>query len=129
MTGLQRAFISEYIKDGNGLRAAKRAGYSKRSAKFRASQLLAQSHIAAAVAAARARVLAASQVTMESHLAELARIRDLAIKAGQFSAAASAEANRGKVAGLYVERWARVDDLRALPDADLEAIAAGQAPN
>ena len=43
-------------------------------------------------------------VTYEGHLAELARIREAALKKGSFSSAVNAEANRGKAAGLYIDR-------------------------
>ena len=41
---------------------------------------------------------------MESHLAELARARELAIGHGQISAGVQAEHYRGKAAGLYEDR-------------------------
>jgi len=37
-------------------------------------------------------------------VAELARIKELALKKGSFSSAVNAETNRGKAAGLYIER-------------------------
>jgi hypothetical protein len=43
-------------------------------------------------------------VTLETHLADLARLRDMAEQDGQFSAAISAEISRGKAVGLYTER-------------------------
>ncbi len=46
----------------------------------------------------------AARVTMESHLAELARAREFAIANGQISAGVQAEHYRGKAAGLYEER-------------------------
>ena len=45
-----------------------------------------------------------ARVTMESHLAELARARELAIDHGQISAGVQAEHYRGKAAGLYEDR-------------------------
>jgi hypothetical protein len=41
---------------------------------------------------------------MESHLAELARERELAIEHGQIAAGVQAEHHRGKAAGLYEDR-------------------------
>jgi hypothetical protein len=58
----------------------------------------------------------AAQMTIESHLAELARARELAIAHGQIAAGVQAENYRGKAAGLYE------DQLRltvALGDTDL----------
>ena len=43
-------------------------------------------------------------VNYESHIAELARIKDLALKKNSFSAAVNAETNRGKAGGLYIDR-------------------------
>ena len=44
------------------------------------------------------------EVTYEGHVAELARIKNAALKKGSFSSAVNAETNRGKAAGLYIER-------------------------
>ena len=43
-------------------------------------------------------------VNYDGHVAELARIKELALKKGSFSSAVNAENNRGKAAGLYIER-------------------------
>ncbi len=45
----QRAFVVEYLKDRNGAQAAIRAGYSERTARQQASELLTKPDIAAAV--------------------------------------------------------------------------------
>ena len=44
------------------------------------------------------------EVTHATHVAELARIKELALKKNSFSAAVNAETNRGKAAGLYIDR-------------------------
>jgi len=44
------------------------------------------------------------EVNYEGHVAELARLRELALKKGSFSSAVNAETNRGKAAGLYIDR-------------------------
>jgi len=43
-------------------------------------------------------------VTYEGHVAELARIKNLALRKNSFSAAVNAETNRGKAGGLYIDR-------------------------
>jgi hypothetical protein len=43
-------------------------------------------------------------VTYAKHIAELDRIKDKALKKNSFSAAVNAETNRGKAAGLYIDR-------------------------
>jgi glutamate mutase epsilon subunit len=44
------------------------------------------------------------EVTYENHISELDRIKKLALKKGSFSSAVNAETNRGKAAGLYIDR-------------------------
>ena len=44
------------------------------------------------------------EVTYEKHVAELDRIKQLALAKGSFSSAVNAETNRGKAAGLYIDR-------------------------
>jgi phage terminase small subunit len=44
------------------------------------------------------------EVNYENHITELARIKEAALKKGSFSSAVNAETNRGKAAGLYIER-------------------------
>ena len=43
-------------------------------------------------------------VNYEGHIAELARIKDLALRKNSFSAAVNAETNRAKAGGLYIDR-------------------------
>ena len=43
-------------------------------------------------------------VSYDEHVAALSRIKELALKKGSFSSAVNAETNRGKAAGLYIER-------------------------
>ena len=50
----QEKFIEEYLVDLNATQAAVRAGYSEKTAKAKASNLLGMPHIATAVAAAKA---------------------------------------------------------------------------
>jgi phage terminase small subunit len=49
MNSKQEAFVNEYVKDHNGAQAAIRAGYSKRTARTIASQLLAKLDISEAI--------------------------------------------------------------------------------
>ena len=58
------------------------------------------------------------EVSYEGHIAELARLREAALKKGSFSSAVNAEANRGKAAGLYIDRkiikTGKLEDLTEL---------------
>ena len=55
-------------------------------------------------------------------MAELGRIKDAALKKGAWSAAVNAETNRGKAAGLYIERKIiKTGKLEDLTEQELEA--------
>ena len=62
------------------------------------------------------------EVTDEGHVAELARLREAALKKGSFSSAVNAEANRGKAAGLYIDRKIiKTGKLEDMTEQELEA--------
>ena len=63
-----------------------------------------------------------ARLTLQEHLAELARGRELALELGQASAAVQAEHYRGKAVGLYEER---VNITATVSDADLLAAIEG----
>lgn len=69
-----------------------------------ASRLMADSKVSARVEEVRAPVVQKAQITLESHLERLAELSRKAEEAAQFSAAITAETNRGKAAGLYTEK-------------------------
>jgi len=55
------------------------------------------------------------EVSYSKHIAELDRIKQAALKKGAWSAAVNAETNRGKAAGLYIDRkiikTGKIEDL------------------
>ena len=62
------------------------------------------------------------EVNYASHVAELGRIKDAALKKGAWSAAVNAETNRGKAAGLYIDRKIiKTGKLEDLTEQELEA--------
>ena len=62
------------------------------------------------------------EVSYEGHVAELARIKELALKKGSFSSAVNAETNRGKAAGLYIDRKIiKTGKLEEMSEEELEA--------
>jgi hypothetical protein len=62
------------------------------------------------------------EVTYETHIAELDRIKKMALKKGSFSSAVNAETNRGKAAGLYIDRKIiKHGKLEELSEVQLEA--------
>ena len=61
-------------------------------------------------------------MTYEGHVAELARLREAALKKGSFSSAVNAEASRGKAAGLYIDRKIiKTGKLEDLSEQELES--------
>ena len=54
LTPKQQRFVDEYLIDLNATAAAKRAGYSVRTAEWQGPQLLAKTHVAEAIAAKKA---------------------------------------------------------------------------
>ena len=87
--------------------AAIAAGYAKDSARVEGSQLLNPRYsplVVQYVGTLREERIKKHQITYDTHLAELARLREAALKKSSFSAAVNAETNRGKAGGLYIER-------------------------
>ena len=87
--------------------AAIAAGYAKDSARVEGSQLLNPRYsplVVQYVGKLKEERLEKHKVTYDTHVAELARIKEMALKKNSFSAAVNAETNRGKAGGLYIER-------------------------
>jgi len=105
--------------------AALAAGYSPKRARQEGSELcnpklspLVVKHIGQL----KEERLKKHEVTYEGHVAELARLREAALKKGSFSSAVNAEANRGKAAGLYIDRKIiKTGKLEDLTEQELEA--------
>ncbi len=74
MTPRQRRFVEEYLVDLNATRAAKRAGYTARSAKDHGYRLLKNPAVAAAVAKAQGRRAARTRVSADRVVTELAKV-------------------------------------------------------
>ena len=74
MTPKQRCFVEEYLVDLNATQAAKRAGYSARSARSMGHQLLRNPGIAAAVAKAQDKRIARTRVSADKVVTELAKV-------------------------------------------------------
>ena len=87
--------------------AATAAGYSAKRARQEGSELMnprLSPLVAQYVGKLKEERLKKFEVSYEGHIAELARLREAALKKGSFSSAVNAEANRGKAAGLYIDR-------------------------
>ena len=105
--------------------AAIAAGYSKDRAMREGSELTNPKYsplVVKHIGELKEERLKKHEVTYESHIAELARLREAALKKGSFSSAVNAEANRGKAAGLYIDRKIiKTGKLEDLSEQELEA--------
>ena len=112
LTEMQKRFAEFLIFGGpdgpvNKSEAAELAGYSKKRCRQEGSELTNPRQSPLVVKyldELRAERMLKFGVTFESHIAELSRIKDLALKKNSFSAAVNAETNRGKAGGLYIDR-------------------------
>lgn len=74
MTGRQRRFVQEYLKDLNATAAAKRAGFSPRTANQAGHRLLAKPHVMLAIEAGKAEIAERAKVDAVQVLRELMAI-------------------------------------------------------
>ena len=108
LTQKQENFCLKYVEFGDASKAY-RAVYNvinmkSATANRKAKELMDNGKIRSRIAELRAPAAAAAKVTLEQHLNELQRLRDIAINTNQMSAAITAEISRGKASGLYVEK-------------------------
>ena len=105
--------------------AAKLAGYSHKRCRQEGSELMnprLSPLVVRYIGQLREERLRKHAVTYDGHVAELDRIKNLALKKGSFSSAVNAETNRGKAAGLYIERKIiKTGKLEDLTEEQLEA--------
>ena len=87
--------------------AAKQAGYSEKRCRQEGSELTnprLNPLVVKYIGELKEERLKKYEVNYATHVAELGRIKDAALKKGAWSAAVNAETNRGKAAGLYIDR-------------------------
>ena len=116
--------------------AAIAAGYSSKRARSEGSELMnprLSPLVVQYVGKLKEERLKKFAVNYDGHVAELARIKELALKKGSFSSAVNAETNRGKAAGLYIERkiikHGKLEDMSELElEAKMKQILDDYAP-
>jgi len=105
--------------------AALKAGYSPKRARQEGSELCnpkLSPLVVKYIGELKEERIRKHEVTYEGHVAELARLREAALEKGSFSSAVNAEANRGKAAGLYIDRKIiKTGKLEDLSEQELEA--------
>ena len=112
LTDMQMRFAELLVfgdKDGpmSQTEAAIQAGYSPARARQEGSELTnprLSPLVVAYISELREERITKHEVTYDGHIAELDRIKKAALKEKSFSAAVNAETNRGKAAGLYIDR-------------------------
>jgi Terminase small subunit len=108
LTHKQEMFCQAIVQ-GKNMSEAYRIAYDAKNmsgptVNSRAHDLIGHSQIEARIAEIRRPALIAAGVTQEGHLAELMRLRDLAVEQDKISEAIRAEELRGKVGGFYVTK-------------------------
>ncbi len=130
LTEMQKRFAEFVVFGGpegpmSQSEAAIAAGYSPKRARAEGSELLnprLSPLVVQYVDKLKQERIKKFEVTYEGHLAELARIKEAALKKGSFSSAVNAETNRGKAAGLYIDRKIiKTGKLEDLSEQELEA--------
>jgi len=128
LTHKQIRFAKEFVyNDGSKTQTecALAAGYAESSAKVRASELLNPKRYPLVVRFVRElqqEVDKKYEVTFARHVRKLADIRDHALEKGNLTAAVSAEVQRGRAAGLYVERKeVRTGKLESLSEIEIKS--------
>ena len=118
------AFVIAYMKTGDATASYEKVwGKGKRNRRtliVRAAHKKASDNVATTIRALTLAGAATASVTLEGHLAELERIKALAIADGKYSPAIDAEKSRGRVAGLYVDQI-EISKVSELSDAELAA--------
>lgn len=80
MTPKQAEFVRQYLIDLNASAAARRAGYSERTAEWQGPQLLGKNHVAEAIAEAQRAKAEATGRSVSAVLADIGRVRDDAMQ-------------------------------------------------
>ena len=141
LTEMQKRFAEFVVFGGTEgpmtqAEAATAAGYSANRARQEGSELLnprLSPLVVQHVGKLKEERLRKFEVSYEGHVAELSRIKELALKKGSFSSAVNAETNRGKAAGLYIERkiikHGKLEDMSELElEAKMKQILDDYAP-
>lgn len=119
LTPKQENFCLAYLETGNASEAYRRSydaeKMSDATVNRSAKELMDNPKITARVAELRKPAVEAAQVSLETHLNDLKRLRDLAEGEGKYSAAVSAEVARGKASGLYTENLNVSGNLTGMP--------------
>ena len=108
LTEKQERFCRIYAtEDVTRTEAARQAGFVDNTAAWAASRFLNgrdYPHILVRIAEIKEELSRKYEVTFDSHIRQLAKIRDMALEKGNYTAAVAAEKSRGQAGGLYISR-------------------------
>lgn len=109
LTSKQEAFAQAVVSgksQSDAYRAAFKVGAKTQAKTVNecASRLMADRKVSARIAELREPVVKKAQITLESHLDDLMKLRNMAAKEKQYSAAITAEVARGKASGVHIEK-------------------------
>ncbi len=130
-TRQEELFCLEYVRTGGDRYAALDKGYPKsvkwkpRVRTVKAHALLTRETVQARIAELMEPVIRDARCSLENHLHDLMRIREMALVFGKFNAAVRAEHFRGRAAGHYVEQVAHLHGIAAIrvPEKSADAKA------
>ena len=103
MTPKQKRFVEEFLFDLNATQAAKRAGYSARTAEQQGHQLLKKTSVQAAITEAMEVRSKRTEVTQDMVVEGLLREARFEGKSSSHSARVSAWAHLGKHLGMFTD--------------------------
>lgn len=128
LSAKQARFISEYLVDTNGSRAARAAGYGVAGARVAAHRLLTNANVKAEIEARQAVDANRLGTRRQDVIAGLQEAFRIAREQGEPAVMVSASRELGRMLGLYPADGRRVsvsrpvpDDVRLMSDAELEA--------
>lgn len=132
----QRRFVDAYLLSGNASEAARRAGYSEKTARVIGPENLQKPAVIAALATRQAAYAAELQITKDDVIAGVLAAIDMARKQENPAAMIQGCNALAKLLGFYSPEVGRIEmgadtsamkaKMAALSDADLLAIAQGR---
>lgn len=135
LTPRQTRFVEEFALHGSGAEAARRAGYSERTARAIACELLTKPDVQEAVRSAQARTAAEFDVTRQGVIAGVLEAIEMARSAGDPMAMLTGLRDLARMCGLNEPEVHRVAvnqagsawlaKIKSMPDEELAALASG----
>jgi len=119
LTAKQRAFVSEYLIDLNATAAAKRAGYSQKTADRIGPQLLGKTCVAAAIQEALTNREKRTAITQDYVLRRLREEADLEGEGSQHSSRIKALELLGKHLGMFTDKFSLQGSMEVRYDPEI----------